>query len=123
MTRHSFLSVINVIQSERQARELPAWLSGLYAELNSQFSDYEFILVNNHCDQTVIDAVVTPLPEDLRKNIFLLNLSAHVSRDNALLAGLDRANGDYAVIFEFDFSEEPQLVTRLWEESRKGADI
>lgn len=123
MSRHSFVSIVNVIQSDRQARELPAWLTGLYAELKTQFSDYEFVLVNNHCDQAAIDAVITPLPEDLRKNIFLLNLSAHVSRDNALLAGLDRANGDYTVIFEFDFSEKPGLVTQLWEESQKGADI
>ncbi|MBV6442662.1 MAG: putative glycosyltransferase [Saprospiraceae bacterium] len=123
MTRHSFLSVVNVIQSNRQARQLPVWLNGLYAELKAQFSDYEFVLVNNHCDQSAIDAVIAPLPEDLRKNIFLLNLSAPVGRDNALLAGLDRANGDYTVIFEFDFSGKPQLITHMWEESQKGADI
>jgi hypothetical protein len=123
MTRHSFLSVVNVIQSSRQTRELSVWLTNLYEELSAQFSDFEFVLVNNHCDQTALDAVITPLPEDLRKNIFLLNLSASVSRDNALLAGLDRANGDYTVIFEFDFSGKPQLVTQLWEESQKGADI
>jgi len=123
MTRHSFLSVVNVIQSDRQARELNAWLSGLYGELKAQFSDFEFVLVNNHCDQSAIDAAINPLPEELRKNIFLLNLSAHVGRDNALLAGLDRANGDYTVIFEFDFAAKPQLVTQLWEESQKGSDI
>lgn len=121
--RHSFLSVVNVIQSSRQTRELSAWLTGLYTELKVQFSDFEFVLVNNHCDQALIDEVITPLPEDLRKNIFLLNLSAPVSRDNALLAGLDRANGDYTVIFEFDFSGKPQLVTQLWEHSQTGADI
>jgi hypothetical protein len=120
---HSFISVVNVIQSNRQTRELSAWLRSLYAELKIQFSDFEFVLVNNHCDQTLIDEVITPLPADLRKNIFLLNLSAFVSRDNALLAGLDRANGDYTVIFEFDFSEKPQLVTQLWEASQKGTDI
>lgn len=123
MTRHSFISVVNVIQSHRYVRELPAWLTGLYAELKAQFSDFEFVLVNNHCEQSAIDEVIAPLPEDLRKNIFLLNLSAPVSRDNALLAGLDRANGDYTVIFEFDFSGKPQLVTQLWEESQKGSDI
>lgn len=123
MTRHSFLSVVNVVQSDRQARDLNAWLSGLYHELKAQFSDFEFVLVNNHCDQAVIDAAINPLPEELRKNIFLLNLSAHVGRDNALLAGLDRANGDYTVIFEFDFAAKPQLVTQLWEESQKGSDI
>ena len=123
MTRHSFLSVVNVVQSDRQARDLNAWLNGLYHELKAQFSDFEFVLVNNHCDQAVIDAAINPLPEELRKNIFLLNLSAHVGRDNALLAGLDRANGDYTVIFEFDFAAKPQLVTQLWEESQKGSDI
>jgi hypothetical protein len=122
-THHSFISVINVIQSNRYVRQIPAWLNGLYTELKAQFSDFEFILINNHCNQTAIDEVIKPQPEDLRKNIFLLNLSAPVSRDNALLAGLDRANGDYAVIFEFDFSEKPQLVTQLWEASQKGSDI
>jgi hypothetical protein len=123
MTRHSFLSLVNVIHSDRQIRDIAPWLSGLYAELQEQFSDFEFVLVNNHCDQRAIDAAIAPLPEDLRKNIFLLNLSAPVSRDNALLAGLDRANGDYTLIFEFDFSGKPQLVTQLWEQSQQGADI
>ncbi len=120
---HSFLSVIGIIQSGRQVRELESWLTGLYAELAANFSDFEFVLVNNHSDLTAIDAVIRPLPEALRKNIFLLNLSTPVSRDNALLAGLDRANGDYAVVFDFDFAHKPALVTRMWEQSQTGFDI
>ena len=120
---HSFLSIVGVLQSNRQIRELGPWLSGLYAELSRQFSDYEFVLVNNSCDLTGIDEAIRSLPEDLRKNIFLINLSAPVSRDNALLAGLDRANGDYAVVFEFDFSQTPELVSRMWEKSQTGFDI
>lgn len=120
---HSFLSVIAVLQTQSQIRVLREWLTGVYAELSGNFSDFEFILINNHCDQAVIDAVIQPLPEELRKNIFLLNLSAPVNRDNALLAGLDRANGDYAVIFEFDFAGSPKLATQLWEKSQSGFDI
>jgi hypothetical protein len=59
----------------------------------------------------------------LRKNIFLLNLSTPVSRDNAILAGLDRANGDYTVVFEFDFAGKANLVSKLWENSQMGFDI
>lgn len=121
--RHSFLSVIAVLQTQSQIRALRDWLTGVYAELAGNFSDFEFVLVNNHCDQAAIDAAIQPLSEELRKNIFLLNLSAPVNRDNALLAGLDRANGDYAVIFEFDFAEMPRLITQLWEESQSGFDI
>ncbi len=121
--RRSFISVVGVLQSHQHVRALSGWLTGLYEELSSQFSDYEFVVVNNHCDQVAIDEVIRPLPEALRKNIFLLNLSAPVSRDNALLAGLDRANGDYTAIFEFDFTEKPHLITQLWECSQQGHDV
>lgn len=121
--RLSFLSLIGIVQSHYQIQELNDWLSGLYTELSEKFSDFEFILVNNHCDQNAIDEAIRPLPENLRKSIFLLNLSAAVNRDNALLAGLDRANGDYAVIFEFDFARAPGLVLQLWEKSQAGFDI
>jgi Glycosyl transferase family 2 len=119
----SFISVVTVIQSRHNIRQLGGWLSGLYAELNAQFTDFEFVLVNNHLEIEEIDAAIKPLPEELRKNIFLLNLSTHISRDNALLAGLDRANGDYTVIFEVDFADKPQLLTQMWEKSQAGNDI
>jgi hypothetical protein len=123
MLRQSFISVIGVLQSPRQIGRLRSWLSGLYDELKDNFSDFEFVLINNRCDVASIDEAVRLLPEELRKNIFMLNLSAPVDRDNAILAGLDRANGDYAVIFEFDFAEKPGLLTDLWEKSRENFDI
>jgi hypothetical protein len=121
--RHSFISVIAVLQSQRQIRQLQPWLTGLFGELSAQFSDFEFVLVNNHCAVSEIDEAIRPLPEELRKNIFLLNLSTPVSRDNALLAGLDRANGDYTAILDFDFADQPQVLTQLWERSQQGYDI
>lgn len=121
--RPSFLSVIGVLQTHRNVRELPGWLNGLFGELSANFTDFEFVVVNNGQDQSAIDEAVRPLPEALRQNIFLLNLSAPVSRDNALLAGLDRANGDYTVIFEFDFAEKPALITQLWEKSQAHFDL
>jgi hypothetical protein len=119
----NFVSIVGVIQSHRNITELKTWLSGLYVEMKANFSDYEFILVNNHCDQIAIDEVIKELEEDLRKHVFLLNLSVPVDKNNALLAGLDRANGDYTAIFEFDFAEKPELVTQMWEKSQGKFDI
>jgi hypothetical protein len=121
--RQSFLSVVGVMQSHREVRQLAAWLDGLYSELTKNFSHFEFVLVNNGCDSASIEDAIQPLSEDLRKNIFLLNLSTPVNRDNAILAGLDRANGDYTVVFEFDFVEKPALVTQMWETAQTGKDI
>jgi Glycosyl transferase family 2 len=123
MVHQSFVSIVGVLQSQYQVRELSLWLQQLFAHLHTGFSDFEFVLVNNGCAQNTIDDAIRPLPETLRKHIFLLNLSANVSRDNALLAGLDRANGDYTVIFEFDFAQKPELVQQLWETSQTGFDI
>ncbi|MBU6339905.1 MAG: glycosyltransferase [Bacteroidetes bacterium] len=120
---HSFLSIIGVIQTPYHIRVLPEWLQMVHTELSTQFSDFEFVLINNHCATSEIDAAIRPLPETLRKHLFLLSLSSSVNRDNAILAGLDRANGDYALIFEFDFSKQADLITQMWEKSQEGFDI
>ncbi len=117
--RQVFISIVNVINSPRDLKVLGTWLTGLYGQLAADFTDFEFVLVNNGTYTGDIDAVIKPLPEALRQHIFLLNLSAPVDRNNALLAALDRSNGDYTVIFEFDFAEKPHLVTELWEKSRQ----
>lgn len=123
MIRQSFISIVGILQTHRNVAELRPWLLQAYGELQSHFSDFEFVVVNNCQDITTIDEAIRPLPEELRKNIFLLNLSAPVSRDNAILAGLDRANGDYTVILEFDFVQKPGLITQLWETSQTGYDV
>ncbi len=121
--RQSFISVIGVIHAQHDIKRLASWLAGLHAELSAHFSDFEFVLINNHCERRAIDAALEPLPQALRQNVFLLNLSAPVSRDNAIMAGLDRANGDYAVVFEFSFYDDPHLVRTLWEKAQEGFDI
>lgn len=119
----SFLSVIGVIQNQGQVAHLRPWLEGLFPVLEDNFSDWEIVLVNNHCDADAMKAAVAPLPEALRKNIFQLNLSAHVDKNNAFLAGLDRANGDYTVLWEFDFVAQPQLIVTLFDATKQGKDI
>jgi hypothetical protein len=123
MIRQSFISVVGILHSQQDVRTLPAWLSGVYQSLQAGFSDFEIVLVNNQRDLSDIENVIKPLPEELRKQIFLLNLSSAVNRDNAILAGLDRANGDYTVLFESDFSGNPDLIARLWDTCREGQDV
>ncbi len=113
-----FISVVNVLHAQRDIPLLQPWLEGLYHELRANYTDFEFVLVNNGLWSGDIAAAIQPLPEELRQNIFLLNLSSHVDRNNALLAALDRANGDYTVIFESIFAAQPQLLTQLYQKSR-----
>jgi glycosyltransferase involved in cell wall biosynthesis len=119
----AFISIIGVVQTHAQSTYLAQWLTNLHEVVRERFTHYELVLVNNHCDAAVLDGIISRQPEALRKLVFMLNLSAPVSRDNAMLAGLDRANGDYCVVFEFDFREKPELIDALWAKAQEGFDI
>jgi hypothetical protein len=113
-----FISVVNVLHTQRDIDQLATWLEGLYGALLANYTDFEFVLVNNGLWQRDIESVVKPLPEGLRQNIFMLNLSARVDRSNAFLAALDRANGDYTLVFESNFAQKPQLLHELYQKSK-----
>jgi hypothetical protein len=117
-----FISIVAVIQHEVEIRLLPDYLRHLYEKLESTFSDYEIILVNNTLRRD-FDDLITPLPVALKQNIFMLNLSSSVNKNHAIIAGLDRSNGDYTVLFEFDFYKKPELIEALYMKSSYGSDI
>lgn len=94
----------------------------LHKVLEGAFSDYEIIIVNNTYERDFSN-VTNKLPDALRQNIFLLNLSSPVNKNHAIVAGLDRANGDYTLIYEPLFYDKPELIVDLYEESIKGVDI
>lgn len=119
---NSFLSIVTVLQSPVDVRVLPAYLNHIYPVLQQNFADFEIILVNNHTGAD-FDTAISSLEADLKHNTFLLNLSTETERNHAILAGLDRANGDYTIIFELGFYEQADLIKLLYEQTQKGFDI
>lgn len=117
-----FISIVAVIQKQDEINCLPTYLANLQPVLETAFSDYEIILVNNTAGRN-FEQEIAPLPAALRHNIFMLNLSSPVNKNHAIVAGLDRANGDYTVIFELEFYKKPELIEQLYLESVKGSDI
>ncbi|MBX2927235.1 MAG: glycosyltransferase [Saprospiraceae bacterium] len=118
----SFLSIVSVLHTPGDARVLPEFLRAAWPVLQDNFSDFEIILVNN-CPEMEPGPFIEPLDPALKQNIYLLNLSSHVNRNHAVLAGLDRANGDYVVIFELGFYRHPDILTELFAKTREGFDI
>lgn len=118
----TFISLVTVINRPYEIRELPNFLVNVHRVLKSNFSDFEIIILNNAVGPGIVE-VIQPLEESLKKNIFLLNLSVPANKNHALLAGLDRSNGDYTVIFEPDFADQADLIVELYEKTREGIDI
>lgn len=119
---NSFLSVVTVINVPHEARFLSDFLTKIHPILQEHFADYEIILVNNHT-QVDFDSHIQPLPAELKHNIYLLNLSAITNRNHAFVAGLDRANGDYNIIFDIAFYAQPERILDLFQQTQQGYDI
>lgn len=119
---NTFLSIIAVVQHHDEIQQVPELLRNLHPVLQDNFSDFEIILVNNTNGRNFSRAI-EPLNDGLKHNIFQLNLSSTVNKNHAILAGLDRANGDYIIIFEFDFLQKPTIILDLFNKSSDGNDI
>lgn len=119
---NTFLSLINVVNSPDEPALLASYLEGVYPVLHQHFSDYEIILVNNLPGRQLNDQL-DKLPPTIKQHIFVLNLSTRTNKNHAFVAGLDRANGDYTLIFEFDFLQQPGLILDLFQKTQEHYDI
>ena len=120
--QNSFISIVTVIEKDTAYKQLSTSIVQLHKFLEEGFTDHEIILVHNSYLRDFSEAT-QHLSTDVKKDIYLLNLSSPVNRNHAIVAGLDRANGDYTVIFDLPFYESPELINQLYEEAVKGVDI
>ena len=119
---NNFISVVSVLNSAAQLPDLPEFLRNVHRVLSRDFADFEIILINNAIEMPP-DVKIEPLDADLKRHISLLNLSRRTNRNHAVLAGLDRSNGDYTVILETEFYHNPEVITELFDKTLQGFDI
>lgn len=119
---NSFISLVCVLQADYELRLLENYLIQTHKTLSAQFADFEIIIINNKLNEAP-DRIINTLPPSVRQSLFLFNLSTRTNKSHAVLAGLDRANGDYTFIFELELQDQVQLIPALFEESQKGFDI
>ena len=120
--RNSFISLVSVIQFPDEFGRLRRFLEQVHQTLSTHFSDFEIVLVNN-TEVRDLGTWLGELDPMIRQHVYVLNLSSPVNRNHAILAGLDRANGDYAVIFELRFVDRPEYLIELYEKAHSGNDI
>ena len=85
---NSFLSIVSVINVPSEVAIIQPFLNNLYPVLKQHFSDYEIILVNN-APGISLDDSIAPLNDELKHNIYLLNVSNKINRNHAVVAGLE----------------------------------
>ena len=110
--------VIPVYNAEKTIESLCNTLIDMY---RLKF-ELEIILVNdNSKDSTHL--ICQRLHDTYRDTITYIRLSRNFGEHCAVMAGLNNASGEYAVIMDDDFQNPPEEISRLVTEMESGVDV
>jgi glycosyltransferase involved in cell wall biosynthesis len=84
-------------------------------------SAYEVILVNDKSKDKSWDKIVSLTQVD--KHIRGVSLKKNSGQDNAIMAGLGLARGEYVVVMDDDLQHSPLDIVKLYEKCKDGYDI
>ncbi|MDB4892997.1 MAG: glycosyltransferase [Gemmatimonadetes bacterium] len=118
MTRETFVSVVAPIYNPGEFLESFARAVGDILSRDHRY--YELILVDD--GSTALDAARVRRLLDECANIRLLRLTRHLGEEQAILAGLDVALGDYVVTLS-PGADPPELIPEFLAAARDGADV
>lgn len=98
-------------------------ITELHAHLQKALSGvlHEIILVNDGSQDNSWEKMRSLASQN--KNIIAVNLRKNSGQDNALLAGLRIAKGNYVVIMDDDLQHDPADILKLVEACKAGLDV
>jgi glycosyltransferase involved in cell wall biosynthesis len=111
------ISIVIPIYNSRESlpelhRQIAEALQGVAFDLilvNDGSSDDSWSVVRNLCKAN--------------PNVIGINLRRNSGQDNAIMAGLSHAEGDYIVIMDDDLQHSPRDIKKLYETCRQGYDV
>lgn len=107
--------VVPVFNSAGCLRELNRRIHGALKE------DYELILVNDQSTDNSWDVICDLINQ--YDTVTGVNLRINSGQDNALMAGLRQAQGNYVVIMDDDLQHAPEDIRKLFERCCEGYDV
>jgi undecaprenyl-phosphate 4-deoxy-4-formamido-L-arabinose transferase len=108
--------VIPVYNSQDNLIELARQVHDALAKMS-----YELILVNDGSKDESWGVIVQLCSQN--HNVIGVNLRKNCGQDNAIMAGLSYATGDYSVIMDDDIQHSPYDIIKLYDECRQGYDV
>ena len=97
----------------------------LYVRLKEIFAtlphyDFHILFVNDGSKDDTLVKMQGLHEKD--PNVSYLSLSRNFGKENAMLAGLDYAEGDAVILMDADLQDPPELIPQMLEEWEKGYD-
>ena len=115
------LSVIIPVRNE--AKNIPVLVSRIHHALDGvhPLSEYEIIFVTDLNDDDTVDVLVKESISDA--HVKAIKLSNRFGQHVAIIAGLEKASGQQAVIMDGDLQDYPEDIPLLYQKMNEGYDI
>ena len=121
MTRPDRPLVSIVLSFRNEAANIPTLISRLDKMFAREIADYEVLFVND----ASTDASLSLLLAERERNprVKIVNMSRRFGVAEGVLAGMATSRGDAVVYMDADLQDPPEVIPRLLERWRKGADV
>ena len=111
-----------VVPFHNEGEIVRAFYKGITSLINQEIGvDYELICVDDGSRDDTLAQLVALVGKDPKVRV--VELSRNFGKEPALTAGLDVARGDAIIPMDADLQDPPELIPRLIEEWRQGADV
>lgn len=104
-----------------EEKNISSLYHGVRSILSREDIDYELIIIDDHSEDFTFAEICKLSENDARVHGF--RLSRNSGSHKAILCGLGRASGDCAVVMAADLQDDPELILKLYEEWKKGAQV
>jgi len=109
-----------VAPAHNEVDNIDPLLAALDASLRQTGCPYEIIIVDDGSEDGTADAVIRA---SARYPVRLVQLSRNFGKENAVVAGLDHAEGDVVILLDADLQHPAGLITDMLERWRQGYDM
>lgn len=102
-----------IVPAYNEAQTIPLFfdaISKIELQLNQ---DFEYIFVNDGSSDCTLD-VLKALHSQM-SNVHYVDFSRNFGKEAAMLAGLERATGEYVVVMDADLQDPPELLIEMYQ--------
>lgn len=113
------LSIVFSFRNEQEV--LPELIKRLHETLRPLDLEYELIFVNDASTDGSLELLLKYHQED--KRVKIINMSRRFGVAPCIIAGLKHSKGDAVVYMDADLQDPPELIPKLLEKFKEGADV
>lgn len=110
-----------VVPAYNEEENLEAIVAALHRNLGVMTQSYEIVIVNDGSRDRTADSLAKIAAADTR--VVAINLSRNFGKEAAMCAGMERARGRCLAFIDADLQHPPELLQRMLNEWRSGADV